>query len=49
MKLNPYFSDLNEDILGEVIAGMRLYSFERKEAVFWEGDNCVDCIHPKWQ
>ncbi|MCK4725249.1 MAG: Crp/Fnr family transcriptional regulator, partial [Anaerolineales bacterium] len=35
---NPYFSDLSPQILAEVILGMRLYCFERREIVFWEGD-----------
>lgn len=38
LKGNPYFSDLNPEIIAEVIAGMRLYRYEKSEAVFWEGD-----------
>ena len=38
VKGNPYFKDLNEKILSEIVTGMRLYSFERDEIIFWEGD-----------
>ena len=38
LKENPYFHDLNEKILSEIITGMRLNNFERDEIIFWEGD-----------
>ena len=38
LKSNPYFSDLSPEILSEVLSGMRLYRFEKNEAIFWEGD-----------
>ena len=38
LKGNPYFSNLNPKIIAEVIVGMRLYRYEKSEAVFWEGD-----------
>jgi CRP/FNR family transcriptional regulator len=36
---NPYFIDLSPQILAEVVIGMRLYRYEKNEAVFWEGDD----------
>jgi CRP/FNR family transcriptional regulator len=38
LKGNPYFNDLDPQILAEVIVGMYLYRYERNETVFWEGD-----------
>ena len=38
---NPYFKGLNQEILFEIIDGMRLYQFENGETVFWEGDDCA--------
>jgi len=38
LKTNPYFSDLSPEILAEVLLGMRLYRFEKNEAIFWEDD-----------
>jgi CRP/FNR family transcriptional regulator len=36
---NPYFKDLSPQILAEVVIGMRLFRYEKNEAVFWEGDD----------
>ena len=41
VKGNPYFKDLDEKILSEIVTGMRLYSFERDEIIFWEEDDCA--------
>ena len=38
MKGNPYFGDLDFQILSEVITGMHLFQYEKNETVFWEGD-----------
>lgn len=38
LRANSYFRDLSSRILSEVIQGMRLYRFEKNEAVFWDGD-----------
>jgi len=38
LKGNPYFSDLDFQILSEVITGMHLFNFDKNETVFWEGD-----------
>jgi CRP-like cAMP-binding protein len=41
LRQNPYFDDLPDEILKEVAAHMQLRSFERGEALFWEGDPCA--------
>ena len=41
LRSNPYFKALKEEILIELIGGMRLYKFENGETVFWEGDECA--------
>jgi CRP/FNR family transcriptional regulator len=38
---NPYFKELNDGILLDIIRGMRLYQFEIGETIFWEGDDCA--------
>jgi CRP/FNR family transcriptional regulator len=38
---NPYFRELNQEILFEILPGMRLYQFKQGEIVFWEGDECA--------
>ena len=38
LKSNPYFSELSHIILSEIMAGMRLYRFEKNETILWEGD-----------
>ena len=38
LKGNPYFSDLDFQILSEVITGMHLFNFDKNETVFWEDD-----------
>ena len=38
LKGNPYFGDLDFQILSEVITGMHLFQYEKNETVFWEGD-----------
>lgn len=41
IKVNPYFRDLNENIISEIITGMCLFSMERYEIVSWEGEDCA--------
>ena len=41
LQSNPYFKELSDEILFEIIRGMRLYQFEHGETVFWEGDECA--------
>ena len=41
LQSNLYFDGLNRKNLAEIIAGMRLYRFERGEIIFWEGDECA--------
>jgi CRP/FNR family transcriptional regulator len=38
---NPYFKELNDGILLDIILGMRLYRFNNGETIFWEGDECA--------
>lgn len=38
---NPYFKETDENILQDIIPGMRLFRFKNGESVFWEGDECA--------
>jgi CRP/FNR family transcriptional regulator len=41
IKSTHYFRDLDEQVLGQLAQGTTLRSYERGEAVFWDGDACA--------
>jgi CRP-like cAMP-binding protein len=41
LRSNPYFKELKQKILFEIMLGMHLYHFKNGEIVFWEGDDCA--------
>jgi len=44
IKVNPYFSYLNEDILSEVIAGMRCTALSEMRSFSGKEKNMLGCI-----
>lgn len=40
LRANPYFDDLAEPMLKEIVAHTRLAEYQRGDVLFWEGDTC---------
>jgi len=41
LRRNPYFDDLPDTMLHDIVEHMQLRGFERGEILFWEGDPCT--------